>query len=99
MLHELAARADGQRGLFFDYGNDDYWDPPPPRAALVDGQPNRFLCPNADCNVTPGAMPDPPPAPAPAAASAHCRQSADSETKRIAVVGAICGSAQPKSRR
>ena len=44
--------AGGQRGQFFDYGNDDYWDPP-------SGQPlpwwtanlNRFLCPNAACNI------------------------------------------------
>ena len=38
-------------GLFFDYGNDDYWDPP-------NGRPlgwwtvnlSRFLCPSAGCN-------------------------------------------------
>lgn len=38
-------------GLYFDYGNDDYWDPP-------QGQPlgwwtlnlSRFLCPTPDCN-------------------------------------------------
>lgn len=38
-------------GLYFDYGNDDYWDPP-------GGQPLKwwtlnlswFLCPNASCN-------------------------------------------------
>jgi hypothetical protein len=49
-------RADGQRGQFFDWGNDDYWDPP-------SGSPlpwwtvnlNRFLCPDAGCNFTPGA--------------------------------------------
>ena len=48
--------ANGQRGQFFDYRNDDYWDPP-------SGMPlpwwtvtlNRFLCPDADCNVEPGA--------------------------------------------
>jgi hypothetical protein len=47
--------ANGQRGQFFDYRNDDYWDPP-------GGTPlpwwtvtlNRFLCPDADCNVAPG---------------------------------------------
>ena len=41
-------------GLYFDYGNDDYWDPP-------QGAPlgwwtvnlNRFLCPDADCNRPP----------------------------------------------
>jgi hypothetical protein len=44
--------AGGQRGQFFDYGNDDYWDPP-------SGAPlpwwtanlNRFLCPDAACNI------------------------------------------------
>jgi len=48
--------ANGQRGQFFDYRNDDYWDPPA-------GAPlpwwtvtlNRFVCPDADCNVAPGA--------------------------------------------
>jgi hypothetical protein len=47
--------ASGIRGQFFDYKNDDYWDPP-------NGQPlpwwtanlNRFLCPDAYCNVAPG---------------------------------------------
>ena len=42
-------------GLWFDYGNDDYWDPP-------QGQPlgwwtlnlSRFICPDANCN-RPGA--------------------------------------------
>jgi hypothetical protein len=45
----------GIRGQFFDYKNDDYWDPP-------NGTPlpwwtanlNRFLCPDAYCNVAPG---------------------------------------------
>jgi Thrombospondin type 3 repeat len=44
--------ADGRRGLYYDYGNDDYWDPPA-------GQPlpwwtvnlSRFLCPDTTCNV------------------------------------------------
>lgn len=56
-------------GLYFDYGNDDYWDPP-------NGAPlgwwtlnlSRFICPDRNCN-----RPDPPapaaqPAPTPAAA-------------------------------
>ncbi len=51
--------ANGQRGLFFDYRNDDYWDPPA-------GAPlpwwtvtlNRFVCPDADCNVAAGAVDD-----------------------------------------
>ena len=41
----------GSSGLFFDYGNDDYWDPP-------HGEPlgwwtlnlSRFICPDAGCN-------------------------------------------------
>jgi hypothetical protein len=45
--------SNGQRGQFFDYQNDDYWDPP-------SGAPlpwwtanlNRFLCPDAACNVS-----------------------------------------------
>jgi hypothetical protein len=47
--------ATGIRGQFFDYKNDDYWDPP-------NGTPlpwwtadeNRFICPDAYCNVAPG---------------------------------------------
>ena len=43
-------------GVFFDYGNDDYWDPP-------EGQPlgwwtlnlSRFICPDARCNGTAAA--------------------------------------------
>jgi hypothetical protein len=42
---------------FFDYGNDDYWDPP-------GGKPlgwwtvnlNRFVCPDATCNTAPPAV-------------------------------------------
>ena len=53
MCYSQAPRvAGGQRGQFFDYGNDDYWDPP-------NGAPlpwwtanlNRFLCADATCNV------------------------------------------------
>jgi hypothetical protein len=43
-------------GLYFDYGNDDYWDPP-------QGAPlgwwtvnlSRFICPDANCNRPPKA--------------------------------------------
>ena len=50
----------GERGLFFDYKNDDYWDPP-------NGQPlpwwtanlSRFVCGDVNCNV-PGGAPAPP---------------------------------------
>jgi hypothetical protein len=64
MCYSRAPRVgSGQRGQFFDWGNDDYWDPPA-------GEPlpwwtvnlNRFLCPDATCNVTPGAgVAEPPP--------------------------------------
>jgi hypothetical protein len=43
--------AGGQRGTFFDYGNDDYWDPP--GAAPLPWWTvnlNRFICPDATCN-------------------------------------------------
>ena len=48
--------ASGQRGTFFDYRNDDYWDPPA-GAALPWWTVNlsRFLCPDASCNLAPGA--------------------------------------------
>ena len=44
-------------GLYFDYGNDDYWDPP-------QGAPlgwwtvnlSRFLCPDAQCNRPAGSV-------------------------------------------
>ena len=44
--------AGGQRGQFFDYGNDDYWDPPQ-GASLPwwTANLNRFVCPDATCNV------------------------------------------------
>jgi hypothetical protein len=72
--------ADGAfNGLFFDYGNDDYWDPP-------HGQPlawwtvnlSRFLCPTSDCN-----RPDPP-AGADRAPAAATRAKADPRTTRSA---------------
>ena len=45
-------RASGAYGdEFFDYGNDDYWDPPagPPLARWTVNL-SRFVCPAADCN-------------------------------------------------
>jgi hypothetical protein len=55
MCYSQAPRtASGQRGQFFDYGNDDYWDPPQ-GAGLPwwTANLNRFLCPDAACNVAP----------------------------------------------
>jgi hypothetical protein len=51
----------GERGQYFDYGNDDYWDPPN-RAPLAwwTVDLNRFLCPDASCTVAPGAIDTPP---------------------------------------
>ena len=49
--------ANGQEGLFFDYHNDDYWDPPAgPPLPWWTVNLNRFLCPDASCNVVPGAV-------------------------------------------
>src|SRR4051812_46676342 len=52
---------DGQRGQFFDYGNDDYWSLPGSPLPWWTVDENRFLCPDASCNVVPGA--DSPPDP------------------------------------
>jgi hypothetical protein len=53
--------ADGRRGEFFDYGNDDYWSLPGAPLAWWTVDMNRFLCPDASCNVVQGA--DTPPDP------------------------------------
>ena len=47
--------ANGQRGLFFDYKNDDYWDPAGGALPWWTVNLNRFLCPDAGCNHAPGA--------------------------------------------
>jgi hypothetical protein len=46
--------ANGQRGLFFDYHNDDYWDPAGGALPWWTVNLNRFLCPDASCNLAPG---------------------------------------------
>jgi hypothetical protein len=56
--------ADGQRGEFFDYGNDDYWSLPGRPLAWWTVDLNRFLCADATCNVVGGGVPDEPAAPA-----------------------------------
>ena len=41
-----------ERGLYFDHGNDDYWDPPQgPALPWWTVNLNRFLCQDATCNV------------------------------------------------
>jgi hypothetical protein len=54
------------QGEFFDYGNDDYWDPPNgPALSWWTADLSRFLCQEAGCNgvtsmTTPGAASAPP---------------------------------------
>jgi hypothetical protein len=61
--------ANGEQGLFFDYGNDDYWDPPSgPALGWWTADLNRFLCPDATCNV-PAPTASPPAAVQPTAAA------------------------------
>jgi hypothetical protein len=53
---DAPAVSSGDRGLFFDYKNDDYWDPPN-GAALPwwTANLNRFVCPDVNCNVQGGS--------------------------------------------
>jgi hypothetical protein len=53
-------RASGEaNALFFDYGHNDYWDPP--GGALPGWAVNlsNFICPTVDCNVPGGSASDP----------------------------------------
>ncbi len=60
--------ADGGRGQFFDYGNDDYWSLPGRPLAWWTVDLNRFICDDATCNVVAGAAAETPaPVPAPVA--------------------------------
>jgi hypothetical protein len=56
--------ADGQRGQYFDYGNDDYWSLPGHPLAWWTADLNRFLCEEATCNVVGGGAADAPSDPA-----------------------------------
>ena len=48
-------RGEREEALFFDYGNDDYWDPPAgPPLPWWTVNLSRFLCPTATCNVPTG---------------------------------------------
>lgn len=49
------ARAGGEyHARWFDYGTDDYWDPPGGALPWWTVNLNRFMCRRADCNVPPG---------------------------------------------
>src|SRR4051794_8866695 len=50
--------ADGDRGQFFDYGNDDYWSLPGRPLAWWTVDENRFLCEDATCNAVGGGDAD-----------------------------------------
>jgi hypothetical protein len=46
--------SNGMRGQFFDYRNDDYWDPAGGALPWWTVNLNRFLCADATCNYAPG---------------------------------------------
>jgi hypothetical protein len=49
-------RASGEyHALFFDYGNDDYWDPQGGSLPRWTVNLSRFLCPGIDCNLPGGS--------------------------------------------
>ena len=84
-LPDSPQRAGGEyHSLWFDYGNDDYWDPP-------GGAPlpwwtvtlNRFLCPDATCNLPSGYTP--PPAPPVEPGSGSGEQSTTRRRARVAL--------------
>ena len=52
MCYPLAPRrASGEaNALFFDFGNDDYWDPAGAQLPNWSVNLSRFVCPTADCN-------------------------------------------------
>lgn len=58
-------------GVYFDYGNDDYWDPPQgPALGWWTLNLSRFICPDKDCNRPPGSR-------APAAAQTEAERRAE----------------------
>jgi hypothetical protein len=70
-------RAGGESGRFFDYGNDDYWSLPGSPLPWWTVDENRFLCPDASCNVVAGAGAGPDPlAPSTLAVTARPPQAA-----------------------
>jgi hypothetical protein len=44
------------QSLYFDAGDDDYWDPPGGRLGWWTTNLNHFLCPGVACNVPGGAV-------------------------------------------
>jgi hypothetical protein len=55
-------RASGEfNALFFDYGNNDYWDPPSgPTLPRWTVNLSSFVCPTADCNLSGRPIPTSP---------------------------------------
>ena len=72
--------ADGKRGTFFDYGNDDYWSLPGAPLAWWTVDLNRFLCPDATCNQVGGATANPNPATATTPVTAAANPGASSSS-------------------
>lgn len=89
-------RANGQPGLFFDYHNDDYWDPPngPPLAWWTVNL-NQFLCADASCNVVPGATTDPAPASQPVVTSCSSASALKSAARTRAAQACAAPSSAP----
>ena len=89
--------ANGDQGLYFDYGNDDYWDPPNgPALGWWTADLNRFLCPDATCNVPPASSQPPPPQPQPKAvapAKLHVRAKRHRHYWRLSMSAAGTGHA------
>jgi hypothetical protein len=66
--------------LFFDYGNDDYWDPAGGALPWWTVNLNRFLCENATCNLPGGYTP-----PTPASGDGSQTEGATSTRRRARV--------------
>lgn len=64
-------------GVYFDYGNDDYWDPPQgPALGWWTLNLSRFICPDKDCNRPPGSRP-------PVAAQTDAERRAERRSGRV----------------
>lgn len=62
-LPSAPSRGNGAyHAVWFDYGNDDYWDPPSgPALPWWTVNLSRFICPDANCNLPAGYTPPPAP--------------------------------------